>query len=127
MDLLIIVNEDSDIVYSQGFNQADEIERCRLILLAYGSIDVINDLVHRTRDNYFDCIDSYIKHDISVFIFPSFYKAIFVHSRKKNTKKFLYEVHRIFKTMIINKMIKDFQIAQEFINERIEETYREMF
>jgi hypothetical protein len=127
MDLLIIVNEDSDIVFNQTFNQTNELDRCKLILLAYGSIDVIDDLVKRTRDNYFDCIDSYIKHDISVLIFPCFYKAIFVHSKKKNIRKFLFEVHQIFKTKVFNKLIPDKEIEGELINEKIELVYNELF
>lgn len=127
MDLLVIVNENSDIVHSQHFNHTTEIEQCRLILLAYGSIDVINDLVYRTRENYFDCIDSHLKHDISVHIFPCFYKAIFVHTRKKNTKRFLNDVHSIFVKFVIDKMVEDSRINKSILHEEIEASYKEYF
>lgn len=127
MDLLVIVNEHSDIVYSQSFGEVDEVDRCKLILLAYGSLDVIDDLVRKRKDNYFDCIDSYIKHDIAVLIFSSFYKAIFVTDKKNNIKTFLESVHKLFKERVLIKMIPDDLICQEHLDETILGFYKTCF
>lgn len=99
MSLLVLVDNKDDLLYKHIFD--DKVNVLDLLVVCYGSIDILNTLIKTNKTNYFECIDTHKEFEVTAFVFNSFYKCFFVHKKMKNVKNFIFEVSLLFKEKII--------------------------
>lgn len=128
MEILIIINEKSDLVYKQSFPSCQKLDKIfmDLLVVSYGSIDILNNLLKSTTANYLGCIDTFKDYKISALIYPSAYKCIFVHKQSKDIKKFMFDVYYLIKYMIIYE-ITDYSREIEGVEQNIINLYKKYY
>ncbi|WUR03461.1 trafficking protein particle complex subunit 2 (TRAPPC2) [Vairimorpha necatrix] len=127
MDLVIILNEKDDLVFKKTFpDYEDKMSYMDLIIVSFGSIDILNNMLKTTNSTYFGCFDTYKDYKISALIFPSAYKCIFLHKQTRNVKKFLYDVYYLIKHMIIYEIV-DYDKEIEGINQNMINIYSKYY
>lgn len=122
-ELLVIVSEKNDIVYQRAFAKESDEEYCRLIILLYGSIDVLTWEMASTNSVYFDCLEAHDGMTISASVMPSGYKSLFAHSRR-DTRPFLDRVHRAFAAALVSSPLDGNLIGTHVLDEEVDKAYK---
>lgn len=125
-ELLVIISEKNDIVYQRMYSRASNEEYCRLIILIYGSIDILTWRMPSISSNYFDCLEKHGEMRISAYIMPSGYKLLFIHTRK-NPRPFLEGVHRMFAPVLISSSLSEEILEAPALDSGVDEAYRACF
>ncbi|KAG5859340.1 sedlin, N-terminal domain-containing protein [Encephalitozoon hellem] len=125
-ELLVIISEKNDIVYQRMYSRASNEEYCRLMILIYGSIDILTWRMASTSSNYFDCLEKHGEMRISAYIMASGYKLLFIHSRK-SARSFLEGVHRMFVPVLMSSSLEEEILESKDLDTRVDEAYRACF
>lgn len=125
-ELLVIISEKNDIVYRQMYKKASDEEYCRLIVLIYGSIDILIEKMMSTEANYFDCLDEYGDMKISASVMSSGYKILFIHSRK-SAKSFLDDIRCLFATVLVTQPLENKVLDDQVLYNEMEGIYSRHF
>lgn len=125
-ELLVVVSEENDIVYKQMYKKLNDEEYCRLVILAYGAIDTLIEMLMSTRSNYFDCLDEYGDKRASAYVMPSGYKILFVHNRK-NVKAFLNDMHCLFTATLLAQPLEDRILEDQGLDDAANDIYNGYF
>lgn len=115
MGLLVLVDNKDDLVYKHVFNNTLNIYD--LLVVCYGSIDILNTIIKMNKSNYFECIDTHEDFEVTAYIFNSFYKCFFIHKKLKNVKKFMYEICQIFIEKIVYEDVWSYEDQINDIND----------
>ncbi|KAF7682855.1 Trafficking protein particle complex subunit 2 [Astathelohania contejeani] len=83
-ELIIIINTENDIVYQKEFNIETEREYISMYLLAYASMDILDELVLLNNNMFYDTIGNQFGKKVSVFIMYCGFKIIYVNTARKS-------------------------------------------
>ncbi|ADM11214.1 ER-Golgi tethering complex TRAPP subunit protein [Encephalitozoon intestinalis ATCC 50506] len=125
-ELLVIISEKNDIVYQRMYGRTSNEEYYRLIILIYGSIDTLGWKTLSTNSNYFDCLERHGNLRISVYMMPSGYKSLFIHS-KRNPRPFLERIHCVFAAALISSSLEEGVFKSQSLDDKFDEIHKACF
>jgi hypothetical protein len=97
-ELFVIINPGNDIIYQKEYNINNEKEYCTLYMLAYSSLDILDEAKFSTTKNFFVSIDNQFLWSVSVLILYSGMKFIFLNAgrNEKNIRSFFDKAYDKF-------------------------------
>ncbi|RVD91467.1 hypothetical protein TUBRATIS_20920 [Tubulinosema ratisbonensis] len=116
-ELILILNINNERIHSFERNLEEDNDYCKLYLLAYSCLDIINILVNKSNNSFFYCLikSEYI---VSLFLMKNGSRILVVSKEreKENVKLLCEKIYLIYKKYFlkeINEKIK----SKEFLEE----------
>lgn len=115
-ELILILNINNEILHSFEKSLEDDTEYCKVYLLAYSCLDIIDILLSKSEKSFFYCLikAEYIS---SLYIMKNGSRILIIskNKSKEEIKKKCEEVYLLYKTYFINEINEKIQ-SKEFID-----------